>query len=156
MSNFKELGKATEYNFNLNPELLDTFENKHPEMPYWVKFNCPEFTTLCPITGQPDFAAIYISYIPDIKMVESKSLKLYLFSFRNHGSFHEDCVNTIMKELIKLMEPLYIEVWGKFLPRGGISIDPYCNYGKAGTKYEEMAEYRMMNHDLYPEKIDNR
>ena len=156
MSNFKELGKVTEYNFNLNPEVLDTFENKHPEMPYWVKFNCPEFTTLCPITGQPDFATIYISYIPAVKMVESKSLKLYLFSFRNHGSFHEDCVNTIMKELIKLMEPLYIEVWGKFLPRGGISIDPYCNYGKAGTKYEEMAEYRMMNHDLYPEKIDNR
>ena len=155
MSNFKELGKITEYNFNLNPEVLDTFENKHPEMPYWVKFNCPEFTTLCPITGQPDFAAIYISYIPNIKMVESKSLKLYLFSFRNHGSFHEDCVNTIMKELIKLMEPLYIEVWGKFLPRGGISIDPYCNYGKAGTKYEEMAEYRMKKHDLYPEKVDN-
>lgn len=156
MSDFKELGKNTEYNFNLNPEVLDTFENKHPEMPYWVKFNCPEFTTLCPITGQPDFAAIYIRYIPNFKMVESKSLKLYLFSFRNHGSFHEDCVNTIMKELIKLMEPLYIEVWGKFLPRGGISIDPYCNYGKAGTKYEEMAEYRMKNHDLYPEKVDNR
>ena len=156
MSDFKELGKVTEYNFNLNPAVLDTFENKHPEMPYWVKFNCPEFTTLCPITGQPDFAAIYISYIPAVKMVESKSLKLYLFSFRNHGSFHEDCVNTIMKELIKLMDPLYIEVWGKFLPRGGISIDPYCNYGKAGTKYEEMAVYRMKNHDLYPEKIDNR
>ena len=156
MDDFKELGKTTEYSFNLNPEVLDTFENKHPEMPYWVKFNCPEFTALCPITGQPDFATIYISYIPAVKMVESKSLKLYLFSFRNHGSFHEDCVNTIMKELIKLMDPLYIEVWGKFLPRGGISIDPYCNYSKAGTKYIEMAEYRMMNHDLYPEKVDNR
>jgi 7-cyano-7-deazaguanine reductase len=156
MDDFKELGKTTQYSFNLNPEALDTFENKHPEMPYWVKFNCPEFTTLCPITGQPDFATIYISYIPAVKMVESKSLKLYLFSFRNHGSFHEDCVNTIMKELIKLMDPLYIEVWGKFLPRGGISIDPYCNYGKAGTKYEEMVTYRMLNHDLYTERIDNR
>ena len=156
MSKFKELGKVTDYNFNLSPNVLDTFENKHPEMPYWVKFNCPEFTTLCPITGQPDFATIYISYIPKIKMVESKSLKLYLFSFRNHGSFHEDCVNIIMKELIKLMDPFYIEVWGKFLPRGGISIDPYCNYGKDGTKYQEMAEFRMRNHDLYPEKIDNR
>jgi len=156
MSEFKELGKVTDYNFNLSPNVLDTFENKHPEMPYWVKFNCPEFTTLCPITGQPDFATIYISYIPKIKMVESKSLKLYLFSFRNHGSFHEDCVNIIMKELIKLMDPFYIEVWGKFLPRGGISIDPYCNYGKDGTKYQEMAEFRMRNHDLYPEKIDNR
>lgn len=156
MSKFKELGKVTDYKFDLSPDVLDTFENKHPEMPYWVKFNCPEFTTLCPITGQPDFATIHISYIPMIKMVESKSLKLYLFSFRNHGSFHEDCVNTIMKELIKLMDPFYIEVWGKFLPRGGISIDPYCNYGKIGTKYEEMAEFRMRNHDLYPEKIDNR
>ena len=102
MSDFNKLGKGTEYNFNLNAEVLDTFENKHPEMPYWVKFNCPEFTTLCPITGQPDFATIYISYIPAVKMVESKSLKLFLFSFRNHGSFHEDCVNTIMKELIKV------------------------------------------------------
>ena len=89
-------------------------------------------------------------------MVESKSLKLYLFSFRNHGDFHEDCVNIIMKDLIKLMNPKYIEVWGKFTPRGGISIDPYCNYGIKGTKYEEMANYRMMNHDLYPEKVDNR
>ncbi len=89
-------------------------------------------------------------------MVESKSLKLYLFSFRNHGDFHEDCMNVIMKDLIKLMSPKYIEVWGKFTPRGGISIDPYCNYGIPGTKYEKMAEHRMMNHDLYPEKVDNR
>ena len=144
------------YKSDYAPEVLETFDNKHPGNDYFVKFNCPEFTSLCPITGQPDFATIYISYIPDIKMVESKSLKLYLFSFRNHGDFHEDCVNIIMKDLIKLMNPRYIEVWGKFTPRGGISIDPYCNYGKPGTKSEEMANYRMMNHDLYPEKIDNR
>jgi 7-cyano-7-deazaguanine reductase len=156
MSEFKELGKETDYHFSLNPDVLDTFENKHPEMPYWVKFNCPEFTTLCPVTGQPDFATIYISYIPSVRMVESKSLKLYLFSFRNHKSFHEDCINTIMKELIRLMDPNYIEVWGKFLPRGGISIDPWCNFGRRGTEYEEMARYRMLNHDLNPEKIDNR
>ena len=97
-----------------------------------------------------------ISYIPDIKMVESKSLKLYLFSFRNHGAFHEDCVNIIMKDLIKLMDPKYIEVWGKFTPRGGISIDPYCNYGRPGTKWEDVAWNRLSNHDLYPEKVDNR
>ncbi|OXB88438.1 preQ(1) synthase [Geobacillus uzenensis] len=109
-----------------------------------------------PKTGQPDFATIYISYIPDKKCVESKSLKLYLFSFRNHGDFHEDCVNIIMNDLINAMEPRYIEVWGKFTPRGGISIDPYCNWGRPGTKYEQMAEYRLLNHDLYPEKIDNR
>ena len=156
MSDFKKLGKETDYNFNLDPDVLDTFENKHPERPYWVKFNCPEFTTLCPVTGQPDFATIYISYIPSVKMVESKSLKLYLFSFRNHKGFHEDCVNTIMKELIGLMDPNYIEVWGKFLPRGGISIDPWCNYGRKGTEYEEMARYRLQNHDLYQEKVDNR
>lgn len=83
-------------------------------------------------------------------------MKLYLFSFRNHGDFHEDVVNIIMNDLIKLLDPRYIEVWGKFTPRGGLSIDPYCNYGKPGTKFVEMADNRLMNHDMYPEKIDNR
>ena len=139
-----------------NADILEAFVNKHPDNDYFVKFNCPEFTSLCPITGQPDFATIYISYIPDKLMVESKSLKLYLFSFRNHGDFHEDCVNIIMKDLIKLMDPKYIEVWGKFTPRGGISIDPYCNYGKPDTKWEKVAFDRLVNHDMYPEKVDNR
>lgn len=138
------------------PEVLETFVNKHQENDYFVKFNCPEFTSLCPITGQPDFATIYISYIPDVRMVESKSLKLYLFSFRNHGDFHEDCINIIMKDLIKIMDPRYIEVWGKFTPRGGISIDPYCNYGRPGTKWEQVAWERLSHHDLYPEVVDNR
>ena len=79
-----------------------------------------------------------------------------MFSFRNHGAYHEDCVNIIMKDLIDLMDPRYIEVWAKFTPRGGISIDPFCNYGKAGTMFEEMATKRLMEHDLYPEKVDNR
>ena len=105
----------TVYKDDYAPEVLETFDNKHPENDYFVKFNCPEFTSLCPITGQPDFATIYISYVPNQKMVESKSLKLYLFSFRNHGDFHEDCMNIIMKDLIKLMDPKYIEVWGKNL-----------------------------------------
>ena len=148
--------QGTKYKFGYDPNILEVFDNKHPNNDYFVKFNCPEFTSLCPITGQPDFATIYISYIPGEKMVESKSLKLYLFSFRNHGDFHEDCMNIIMKDLIKLMAPKYIEVWGKFTPRGGISIDPYCNYGIPGTKYEKMDEHRMMNHDLYTEKVDNR
>ncbi len=146
----------TKYKDDYAPEVLETFVNKHIGRDYFVKFNCPEFTSLCPITGQPDFATIYISYVPDVKMVESKSLKLYLFSFRNHGDFHEDCVNIIMNDLIKLMDPFYIEVWGKFTPRGGISIDPYCNYGKAGTKWEQVAWERLTHHDLYPEKVDNR
>ncbi len=148
--------KKNVYPDNYAPEMLETFVNKHPDNDYFVKFNCPEFTSLCPITGQPDFATITISYVPDVKMVESKSLKLYLFSFRNHGDFHEDCVNIIMKDLIKLMEPKYIEVWGKFTPRGGISIDPYCNYGKPGTKWEDVAWKRLLEHDMYPEKVDNR
>ncbi|MCY7629178.1 preQ(1) synthase [Bacillus altitudinis] len=148
--------QRTNYLFDYAPQVLETFPNKHTNRDYFVKFNCPEFTSLCPQTGQPDFATVYISYIPNEIMVESKSLKLYLFSFRNHGDFHEDCMNIIMNDLIELMDPRYIEVWGKFTPRGGISIDPYTNYGKPGTKYEEMASYRMMNHDMYPETIDNR
>ena len=148
--------QKTKYPQDYAPEMLETFINKHPDHDYFVKFNCPEFTSLCPMTGQPDFATIYISYVPDVKMVESKSLKLYLFSFRNHGDFHEDCVNIIMKDLIKLMDPKYIEVWGKFTPRGGISIDPYTNYGKQGTMWEQVATDRLVHHDLYPEKVDNR
>lgn len=146
----------TEYPTQYAPQVLEAFENKHKGNDYFIKFNCPEFTSLCPITSQPDFATIYISYIPDEKIVESKSLKLYLFSYRNHGDFHENCVNTIMKDLITLLDPKYIEVWGKFMPRGGLSIDPYCNYGKPGTKFEQMAFFRLQNHDLYPEKVDNR
>ncbi len=148
--------KNTKYDFHYNPSILETFENRHQENDYFVKFNCPEFTSLCPITAQPDFASIYISYIPDLKMVESKSLKLYLFSFRNHGDFHENCINVIMKDLISLLDPRYIEVCGKFLPRGGISIDPFANYGRKGSKYEEMAHYRLINHDLNFERVDNR
>ena len=131
--------QGTKYESDYAPQVLETFINKHQENDYFVKFNCPEFTSLCPITGQPDFATITISYVPSVRMVESKSLKLYLFSFRNHGDFHEDCVNIIMKDLIKLMDPKYIEVLGEFTPRGGISIHPYCNYGKAGTRWEEIA-----------------
>ena len=124
------------YKYEYDPGVLETFQNKHPENDYFVKFNCPEFTSLCPITGQPDFATITISYVPEERMVESKSLKLYLFSYRNHGDFHEDCVNKII--------------------RGGLSIDPYCNYGKPGTKWEKVAFDRLVWHDMYPEKIDNR
>jgi len=140
----KALGKKSEYRQDYAPEVLETFENKHPESDYRVRFNCPEFTSLCPITGQPDFATIVIDYIPDRLMVESKSLKLYLFSFRNHGAFHEDCVNIIMKDLIRLMNPRYIEVTGLFTPRGGISIHPFANYGRPGTRYENLAADRLL------------
>lgn len=135
--------KKTVYADDYAPDVLETFVNKHPDNDYMVTFNCPEFTSLCPITGQPDFAKIIINYIPDEKMVESKSLKLYLFSFRNRGDFHEDCINIIMKDLKKLMNPKYIEVKGIFTPRGGISIYPFACYGRKGTKYEKIAEDRL-------------
>ena len=144
----KQLGSATSYATDYAPEVLEAFDNKHPDNDYWVRFNCPEFTSLCPITGQPDFAEIRIAYIPAKRMVESKSLKLYLFSFRNHGDFHEDCVNIIMKDLIQLMHPKFIEVTGIFTPRGGISIWPYANYGMPGTQYEKLAQHRLAEHDL--------
>ena len=143
----KSLGRKTVYKNTYSPDVLEAFDNQHPEGDYWVRFNCPEFTSLCPITGQPDFAEIRIGYIPDLRMVESKSLKLYLFSFRGEGAFHEDCVNVIMKDLIKLMNPRYIEVTGFFLPRGGISIHPYANWGRPGTKYEKLAEQRLATHE---------
>ena len=143
----KALGRETRYSQDYAPEVLETFENQHQDNDYWVRFNCPEFTTLCPITGQPDCAEIRISYIPDQRMVESKSLKLYLGSFRNHGGFHEDTVNMIMKDLIRLMDPKYIEVTGFFTPRGGISIYPYANYGRPGTRFEALAEQRFATHE---------
>ena len=136
----------TKYTYDYDPDVLEMFPNKHPENDYMVTLNCPEFTSLCPKTGQPDFAEIIINYIPDKYLVESKSLKLYLFSFRNHGDFHEDCVNIIMKDLIKLMDPRYIEVLGIFVPRGGIAIHPYANYGRPETKYERLAEKRLWEH----------
>ena len=106
MKNLTLLGnKETPYIFEYSPQVLESFDNRHTDNDYFIKFNCPEFTSLCPITGQPDFASIYISYIPDQLCVESKSLKLYLFSYRNHGDFHENCINTIGKDLVELLNP---------------------------------------------------
>ena len=146
--NLQQLGHKADIPETYAPQVLEAFENRHPERDYWVEFLCPEFTSLCPITGQPDFAEVRILYIPDKRMVESKSLKLYLFSFRNHGDFHEDCVNIILDDLVKLMDPRYIEVLGLFVPRGGISIHPYANYGRPGTQYEALAEHRLRNYKL--------
>lgn len=131
----------TEYKSTYDPSVLEAFPNKHEEAPYLVKLNCPEFTSLCPKTGQPDFGRVVISYIPDHKPVESKSLKLYLFSFRNNGDFHEDCVNIIKNDLVALLSPKYLEVAGYFNPRGGISILPFAVYYQ--DEYKEMAQRRM-------------
>lgn len=133
--------KETKYPTQYAPEVLETFVNKHQDNEYLVTFTCPEFTSLCPKTGQPDFARIIINYIPRELMVESKSLKLYLFSFRNHGDFHEDCINIIMKDLVKLMNPRYLEVIGRFTPRGGISIIPFANYGDA--EHQDLVRQRL-------------
>lgn len=135
--------QGTKYPADYDPSLLECFENKHPGRDYVVRFDCPEFTTLCPKTGQPDFGRIYINYIPSHRMVESKSLKLYLFSFRNHGDFHEDVVNIILDDLWKLMEPRYIEVIGRFMPRGGISINPFAN--KGDDEHLQLVERRRMD-----------
>ena len=134
--------QGVKYPTSYAPEMLETFKNKHPENEYIVSFDCPEFTSLCPKTGQPDFGHIIINYIPAEDMVESKSLKLYLFSFRNHGDFHEDCINIIMKDLVKLMKPKYMEVRGIFMPRGGISIVPFANYGD--ENHQDMVRQRML------------
>lgn len=135
--------QGTKYEFDYRPDVLETFVNKHQGNEYLVTLDCPEFTSLCPKTGQPDFGEIIIRYIPRERMVESKSLKLYLFSFRNHGDFHEDCVNIIMKDLVKLMDPKYLEVKGLFNPRGGISIKPFANYGDAA--HQDMVKARLLN-----------
>ena len=107
---------------------LEAFENAYPKRDYWVHFDCPEFTCLCPITGQPDFAHITIRYIPNKLCLESKALKLYLFSFRNHGTFHEEVVNRILDDVVKAIKPRQAEVKGVFNPRGGIGITIEAEY----------------------------
>lgn len=150
----RQLGsETTTYHYTYNPKLLETFENAHQECDYWVTLNADEFTSLCPITSQPDFGTLIINYIPHIKMVESKSLKLYLFSFINSGEFHEDVVNKIGKDLVALMAPKYLEVVGLFYPRGNISIHPTYSYHNGEAKYQEIEKHRFINRNLNPERI---
>lgn len=137
----RALGAKVPVPSGYNPSVLETFHNSRPERDYWVAFTAPEFTTLCPKTGQPDFATLTIRYVPAKRLVESKSLKLYLFGFRNRGDFHEDVVNTVFDDLFRLLEPKYMEVYGKFAPRGGISIDPYVNGGR-GARWKAFAAAR--------------
>ena len=141
MTELKSLGKSTAYKYDYAPEFLEAIPNENSGRNYFVTLTSDEFTCLCPITHQPDYATIKIRYIPDKKLVESKSLKLYLTSFRNHGTFHETVVNTIADDLIKLLEPRYLEVEGLFKVRGGISIFPFVNYGRG--EFEELAKKRL-------------
>jgi 7-cyano-7-deazaguanine reductase len=133
----------TSYGFNYDPKLLESFPNKNPGSLQWVTFVCTEFTSLCPITGQPDFAKIFINYIADQKMVESKALKLYLFSFRNHGDFHEDCVQKVCNDLTRLLSPRYLEVIGEFTPRGGIAIFPFSSSHNGEERFERLHHDRL-------------
>ena len=131
---------------NYRPELLESFPNRNPDRDGWVSFLCHEFTSLCPQTGQPDFARIVVNYIAAEKMLESKSMKLYLGSFRNHGDFHEDCVERILTDLVALLSPRYLEVVGEFNIRGGIAIWPYSNYANGEERYRELARERKMGY----------
>ncbi len=143
----KLLGNSqTDYPTKYDPKVLESFDNKNPNSEAWTSFICTEFTSLCPKTGQPDFARVYINYVANKKMVESKSLKIYLFSFRNHGDFHEDCIQKICNDLNKLMKPHFIEVIGEFTPRGGITIYPYASKSSSSAKYKKLKEARFMNY----------
>jgi 7-cyano-7-deazaguanine reductase len=110
--------------------VLDRVPNPHPDTAYVARFTAPEFTALCPVTGQPDFAILVIDYVPDAWLVESKSLKLYFNSFRDHGAFHEDCTVSIGKRLAALLEPRYLRIGGYWYPRGGIPIDVFWQTGE--------------------------
>lgn len=130
---FKDLTllKRSENNYPTSPDQakLETFDNKFPDRDYVITFDCPEYTSLCPVTNQPDFGHIIIRYIADKKCVESKSLKLYLYSFRNANTFHEESVNTILDALVAVAKPRKAEVVGLFRPRGGIAINVKATYG---------------------------
>ena len=139
-------GKKTRYRFNYDPLLLESFPNKNPESVQWVSLVCTEFTSLCPITGQPDFAKIFVNYIAGGKMVESKSLKLYLFSFRDHGDFHEDCVQKICGDLVALLKPRYLEVIGEFTPRGGIAIFPFSSSHNGEPRFAALHRERLASY----------
>jgi 7-cyano-7-deazaguanine reductase len=140
-SKLTQLGRPTEYRYeNPSPEMLESFENTHPGSPWVVELDCLEFTSLCPMTGQPDFGRLHIHYVPERLCVESKSLKLYLGAFRNHGSFHEDCVNRIAGDLASVLSPRVLRVFGDFNVRGGIAIRPLALRFARGVEAEERGQ----------------
>jgi 7-cyano-7-deazaguanine reductase len=123
------LGKESRIPASPEEAQLDRVPNPHPDADYVARFTCPEFTSICPVTGQPDFGILVIDYLPDRWLVESKSLKLYLNSFRNHGAFHEGCTVAIGKRLVELLEPRWFRIGGYWYPRGGIPIDVFWQHG---------------------------
>ena len=127
--NLSQLGRAAEIPASPDEAELESVVNPHPSTPYLVRFTCPEFTSLCPLTGQPDFAHLVIDMVPWMRIVESKSLKLYLASFRNHGAFHEDCTVAIAGKIVDAIEPRWLRIGGYWYPRGGIPIDVFHQTG---------------------------
>jgi 7-cyano-7-deazaguanine reductase len=125
-----QLGRAAAIPASPRDAVLDRVRNPHPDANYVARFTFPEFTVMCPVTGQPDFAILVIDYVPRAWLVESKSLKLYLNSFRNHGAFHEDCTVTIGKRLVSVLKPRWLRIGGYFHPRGGMPIDVFWQAGK--------------------------
>lgn len=128
-ANLTQLGGATALPESPEHALLEKVANPQEGTPYCVRFTAPEFTSLCPITGQPDFAHLVIDYVPSSWLVESKSLKLYLGAFRNHGAFHEDCTVSIGKRLVDLLAPQWLRIGGYWYPRGGMPIDVFYQTG---------------------------
>jgi 7-cyano-7-deazaguanine reductase len=128
-----QLGRAVKLSQSPNAAKLDAVPNPHRDSDYLVRFTAPEFTSLCPVTGQPDFAHFVIDYVPGKSIVESKSLKLYLASFRNHAAFHEDCTIAIGKRVIDAIKPKFLRIAGYWYPRGGIPIDVFWQTGKLPT-----------------------
>lgn len=129
-SDLKQLGSHVPAPDSPEEALLESVPNPHPDVDFCVRFTAPEFTSLCPLTGQPDFAHIVIDYVPDALMVESKSLKLYLGSFRNYGAFHEECTVGIGRRLITELNPKWLRLGGYWYPRGGIPIDVFFQHGE--------------------------
>ncbi|MGH7108882.1 MAG: preQ(1) synthase [Stellaceae bacterium] len=130
MSDLRQLGRPAPLPGSPEAALLETVPNPHPGVLYLVRFTCPEFTSLCPLTGQPDFAHLVIDYAPAEKILESKSLKLYLGAFRNHGAFHEDCTLAIARRLVATLTPHWLRLGGYWYPRGGIPIDVFYQTGE--------------------------
>lgn len=124
-----QLGEKAALQQSPNEAELESVRNPHHETMYAVRFTCPEFTSICPVTGQPDFAHLVIDYVPDLQLVESKSLKLFLGSFRNHGAFHEDCTVLIAKRIVAAIQPIWLRIGGYWYPRGGIPIDVFYQTG---------------------------
>jgi 7-cyano-7-deazaguanine reductase len=125
-----QLGRRISLPASPDKAKVECVSNPHPGLIYAVRFTCPEFTALCPLTGQPDFAHLVIDYVPKDEIIESKSLKLFLGSFRNHGAFHEDCTLTIARRLIDAMNPIWLRIGGYWYPRGGIPIDVFYQTGQ--------------------------